>query len=181
MAELPMMVSEGDMVYDAKKHGARGWVWDVADDERGWPAIAYTALPKEDDHRYRYAKWDGEKWCDGELCRAGKWFPHTAEGKTEGEPHYSGGIVLDHNDPSIVYLSREVNGVFELEKWFTKNNGASWASEAVTENSPYDNVRPVVVRNYGKDGPRVLWMNNQDKYVHYSNYRGSLLMDIAKD
>jgi hypothetical protein len=42
------------------------------------------------------------------------------------EPNYSGGIALDHSDPSRLALSRSINGVFEIEFWSTNNGGQSW-------------------------------------------------------
>ena len=44
----------------------------------------------------------------------------------ETEPNYSGGIILDHSDPSRLVLSRSINGVFEIEIWTTPNDGLTW-------------------------------------------------------
>jgi hypothetical protein len=111
------------------------------------------------------------------LTEAGPWFPHTPPGAREREPNYSGGIVLDHTDPSQVYLSREKNGVFEIEHWSTRDKGKNWEVTAVTKNSRNDNVRPFVVRNHHDDSLRVLWMNIE-KYVHYTDYKGAIKMSI---
>jgi len=175
--ELPIRPEQADCVYDARKTGVRAWVWDIAFDKNENPIVAYTRLPAEDDHRYHYARWDGKQWQDTELCAGGGWFPQTPSGKTESEPHYSGGLTLDHSDPSVVYLSRPVNGVREIECWVTADGGKSWKSEAVTSNSKFDNIRPVVVRNHASDGPTVLWMNLHGGYVHYTNYRTAIKMD----
>ena len=175
---IPITPEQADLVYDASKTGARAWIWDVAEDEKGYPVIVYTRHPVEEDHRYHYARWNGKKWLDYEICRAGKWFPQTPENETEREPHYSGGIALDHKNPTIVYLSRPVNGVFEIEKWTTKNKGRSWRSEAITAGSKNDNVRPFVIRNNPAGAsPSVLWMNNR-KYVHYTDYETAIKMDV---
>ena len=97
-------------------------------------------------------------------------------GQREREPHYSGGVVLDHEDVDVVYLSRQVDGVFEVERWRTTDFGKTWSSTAVTEHSAHDNVRPFVVRNHSSSGPTVLWMCLDGDYVHYTNYRTSLRM-----
>jgi len=146
---------------------------DFAADSENRPVIVYTRLPSESDHRYHYARWTGISWDDHEICAAGPWFPRTPEGKTEPEPHYSGGIALDHNDPSAVYLSRRVDGVFEIERRQTRDGGATWTVEAVTAHSSRDNVRPFVIRNHPRDGPAVLWMSNAS-YVHYTSFRTSI-------
>lgn len=175
--ELPIRPDQADCVYDARKTGARAWVYDVAFDSNDQPVIAYTRLPAESDHRYHYALWDGKQWQDTELCTGGKWFPQTPQGKKESEPHYSGGLALDHTDPNVVYLSRPVKGVREIERWVTADGGKSWKSEAITAHSKFDNIRPVVVRNHAPEGPTVLWMNFHDRYVHFTDYLTSIKMD----
>jgi hypothetical protein len=180
MAGLPIKHKDADLVYDANKTNVRSWIWDIAADGKDRPVIVYSRLPEETDHRYHYARWTGKKWEDREICAAGPWFPETPEGKKEPEPHYSGGVTLDHADPSVVYLSRKIKGVFEIEKWTTRDDGKTWKSEALTTNSAHHNVRPFVVRGHPKKAePRVLWMNNE-KYVHYTDYRTAIKTDIPE-
>jgi hypothetical protein len=174
---LPIQHNEVDLVYDGKKDSVRAWIWDIALDSDKRPVIVYSRLPKQTEHYYYYACWDGEKWNDSKICIAGKWFPETPEGKEEREVHYSGGVVLDHSDPKIVYLSRQIKGVFEIEKWITKNNGKSWKSFPITANSKNNNVRPFVIRNHERRKPHVMWMNNK-KYVHYTDYKSVIKMDL---
>lgn len=176
--ELPFTPQQADCVYNARKAGVRAWVWDVAEDKNGRPVIAYTRIPSETDHRYHYACWDGEKWNDNELCAGGSWFPQTKPGQKEREPYYSGGLAIDHADASVVYLSRPVNGVREIERWATADGGKSWKSEAVTAGSKHDNVRPVVIQNHTPDGPTVLWMSLSGRYAHYTDYRTSIKCDL---
>ncbi|MDP4899024.1 MAG: glycoside hydrolase family 88 protein [Akkermansiaceae bacterium] len=175
--ELPISPDQADKIYDATESGIRAWIWEVAFDEKDQPVVVYTRHPSEKDHRYHYARWIGEEWQDTELCEAGKWFPQTPAGKTEPEPHYSSGLALDHKNPSIVYLTRPVEGVSELEKWTTADSGKSWNSEAITANSKHDNIRPFVLRDPTPDGPTVLWQTISGHYVHYTNYRCSIKMD----
>jgi len=175
--ELPFTPEKADCVYHASKTGARAWVFDVAEDQDGRPVIAYTRLPKETDHRYHYARWNGAAWSDTELCASGKWFPQTPAGKVETEPHYSGGLALDHQDPSVVFLSRPVNGVREIECWTTGDGGKTWKSKAITSGSAHDNIRPFVVRHGTPDGPSVVWLNLSGHYTHYTNYLASVKMD----
>ena len=177
VAQLPFTPEQADCVYSAAATGARAWVFDVAADEAGRPVIAYTQLPEETDHRYHYACWDGAKWLDTELCAGGKWFPQTKPGTKETETYYSGGLALDHDNPSVVYLSRPLNGVREIERWTTPDAGKTWKSEAVTSGSKHDNIRPVVVRHYSADGPTVLWLNLSGRYLHYTDYRASIKMN----
>lgn len=51
------------------------------------------------------------------------------------EPYYSCGIALDHSKPETKFLSREIKGIFEIEKWHTVNQVSNWSSEAITSYS----------------------------------------------
>lgn len=175
--ELPIRPEQADCVYDATKTGVRAWIWGLAFDAQDRPVIAYTRLPSEQDHRYHYARWDGRQWRDHELCGGGKWFPQTPAGGKEREPHYSSGLALDPANPAVVYLTRPVNGVRELEKWTTPDGGETWKSEAITSGSKQDNVRPYVVMHHAPDGPTVLWQNLSGRYVHFTDYRSSIKTD----
>jgi rhamnogalacturonyl hydrolase YesR len=179
MDDLPLDPAKCDRVYDGSTAG-RAWIWDIAE-QGGNPVVAYTRLPDETDHRYRYARWDGKQWLDFEITPAGKWFPHTAPGAKEREPHYSGGMALDRENADTVFLSRPVNGVFEIEKWRTPDGGATWKSEAVTANSKADNVRPFVIRNAPAGAPCLLWMNISDHYVHFTDFKTSIKINAPSD
>ncbi len=176
MDELPLIHGRTDPVYDGRLTGVRAWIWDVAADEQGNPTIVYTRLPQESDHRYHYARWTGQEWTDTEIVAAGGWFPQTPEGSTEPEPHYSGGIALDHADPSVVYLSRPVMGRFEIERRWTRDRGITWLSSVITTGSANDNVRPFVIRDHGVASPTVLWMENR-YYRHYLDYDSAIRID----
>jgi hypothetical protein len=175
---LPLTPARVDLVYDAEANGARAWVWDIALDADGRPVIVYATFPKEDDHRYRYARWEGDRWVDHEICAAGAWFPRPIpdERGRAYYVYYSGGVTLDHDDPSIVYASREVGGIHEIERWVTADGGRTWSSTPVTCGSSRDNVRPVVPRRHAPDGPQVIWMHGE--YDHYTQYETSLRMAL---
>lgn len=174
MTDLPLAPGEADKVYDAGLSG-RAWIWDIALDKAGNPVLVYAAMPEEHEHYYRYARWTGARWEDHQVCAAGRWFPQTPPGQQERELHYSGGIVLDHANPSIVYLSRLVGGVFEIEKCVTSDAGATWTSQPITHGSKRLNVRPFMPRGYpgGEDG--LLWMHGD--YPHYSKFKTGIKMN----
>ena len=106
---------------------------------------------------------------DTEFTPGGSWFPQTPAGQTEPEPHYSGGMAIDHANPSAVYISRPIDDVFEIEKWSTPDKGTTWRPQPVTVRSDAPNVRPVVPRGYRGPQDHVLWMRGG--YTHYTNYR----------
>lgn len=171
VAANPIEPSEADRVYDGKSAG-RAWIWDVAFDAKGAPILVHSVCPAENDHRYWYARWNGKSWDDALLAKAGGWFPQTPAGKIEPEPHYSGGIILDPVDPSIVYLSRpSPKGVFEIEKWSTGDGGKTWASLAITSGSAKGSARPILPHPMLGQRPArrfLFWMHGD--YVHYTNY-----------
>lgn len=179
MSALPLEPRQADVVYDATTTEEKAWIWDVAEDRHGSPVIVYARFPSDSMHIYYYSSWHEGKWTNHELVNSGGWFPQTPEGAVERETNYSGGIVLDHADPSTVYLSREINGVFEIEKWTTPDHGKTWTTHAVTANSAHDNIRPFVIRNYDEhDSLRVLWLNIE-RYTHYTDYKAAVKMNVV--
>ena len=175
---LPLDPKKSDVVYDAGESKEKAWIWDVAENGSGNPVIVYAQFPSDSSHVYYYSIYDGGRWNNYRLVDSGSWFPDTREGTTQREPNYSGGIALDHQHPSNVYLSREKNGVFEIERWSTDDKGKNWRVREITQNSHFDNVRPFVVRNHPGDSASVLWMNVR-KYFHYTDYQGDIKMSVV--
>ncbi len=174
MDSLPINHTDSDLVYNGGATGVRAWLWDIAADQTGHPVIGYTVFPRTTDHRYRYAKWDGRRWTDSEITRAGGWLPRTRQSENEREPYYSGGMALHHADPSVVFLSRKVKNAFEIERWVTDDSGKTWGSRAITSDSAHDNFRPIVPYGYGASKDHVLWMRG--RYRHFTDYTTTIRM-----
>jgi hypothetical protein len=162
----PIRPAQGDRVYDAARTHVSSWVWDVAVDRGGHPVVVYATFPSVRTHAYWYARWDGRRWVSHFMTFAGPTIsPRTIE--TE----YSGGITLDHAEPSIVYLSKRVHGWFELERWVTNDGGYRWRHMTVVRTPGADDVRPVVPR--GPSGSlRLVWLRGH--YGSYASYRTSV-------
>ena len=158
--------SRGDLVYDGPaNHRTSGWVWDVAIDRQGRPVIVYATFRKVSDHQYWYAKWNGQRWVSHFLTFGGPSIsPRTIE------QQYSGGIALDHSDPSIVYLSRKAGSGWEIQRWTTPNGGYNWSHRTVVAADGLDNVRPVVPRGGGP--VQLVWLRGN--YRSYTTYRTSI-------
>lgn len=163
----PILPRAGDLVYDGSKAHVSSWVWDVALDSRERPVIVYATFPSVRNHAYWYARWNGRRWVSHFMTFAG---PTISPGTIETE--YSGGIALDHADPSIVYLSRKVNGWFEIERWVTSNGGYTWQHSTVVRTPGAGNVRPVVPRGGGAGLIELLWLHGH--YISYTAYRTSI-------
>lgn len=167
VADGPISPQQADLVYDAEETGVRSWVWDVALDSAERPVIVYATFPSPSRHVYWYATWGGRRWISHRMAVGGPTIsPHTIE------KQYSGGLALDHANPSIVYLSRKVGRRFEIERWTTSDGGYHWRYSTVVRTRASDNVRPVVPRG-SPDGPiDVLWLHGQ--YNGYRDYRTSI-------
>ncbi len=159
------------------------WVSDIHLDRHGRPYVAYSVQkggagrPEKDhgeDHRYRYARWDGARWRDYEIAYAGsRLYP--------GENDYTGNIALDPADPDTVYIStnadprtgrplvsrRDGRRHWEIFRGRTTDGGKSWRWEQITRDSTCDNIRPIVPAPEGGYGA-VLWLRG--RYLAYTNY-----------
>ncbi|MBK8503869.1 MAG: BNR-4 repeat-containing protein [Saprospiraceae bacterium] len=174
--QLPFEPHDATLVYQPNEHSGRSWLADVAIDKKGIPYILYTRDPEPTDHRYHYSVFDQKsgKWIDREICKAGKWFPQTPPGTKERESYYHGNMTFDPLLPNVIYISRQINGRFEIEKRKTKDNGKTWKISSITSNSAYDQVRPYVPRNRPKNAdPIVIWMENK-RYVHWTDFDTSI-------
>jgi PKD repeat protein len=163
----PIAPADGDHVYDGVEPT---WVHDVAADSAGRPIILLASFPSASDHRYRYARWTGATWEVHEITPAGGSFREDG-----GSPYYSGGLTLDHEDPSRVYLSRQVGpGSWQVEAWTTADGGSSWTSQAVSPPVAERNVRPVSPSGMAAFGGdlSVVWMRGP--YPNYVDYQTSI-------
>jgi putative BNR repeat neuraminidase len=166
LAHAPIVPRQADLVYDGKAAHTSGWVWDVAFDTDGRPVVVYATFPNTNNHAYWYAKWDGRRWVSHFLTFAG---PSISPGTIEKQ--YSGGIALDHTHPSTLFLSRQVAGRFEIERWSTHDGGYNWQHSTVVRNGT-DNVRPIVPRGWTHGPMGLLWLRGN--YGSYTTYRTSI-------
>ena len=167
---------------DAKN---KAWTSDIHLDGDGRPYIAYSVHKSSEDHRYRYARWDGTRWHDFEISFGGRRL-------YRGEEHYTGNIALDPNDPDTVYVSADVdpsNGQplrssadglrhYELFKGTTPDHGRSWAWTPLTKNSSMDNIRPVVPV-WNKRQTAILWLRGS--YRSYTDYDLEVVGIVVRD
>ena len=159
----PIAPGAGDHVFNPT---VPTWVHDVAADAQGRPVILFATFPTAADHRYHYARWTGSAWAVREITGAGGSF--RGDG---GSPYYSGGLTLDHEDPSRVYLSRQVGpGNWQIEAWTTADGGANWVTQPLTPGSTDKNVRPVSPRGMEPftGDLSAIWMRG--RYDSWTNY-----------
>ncbi|GAA5221942.1 BNR-4 repeat-containing protein [Membranihabitans marinus] len=171
---LPFHPEDATVVYKATMETGRAWIFDVAIDKKDRPVIAYSRYPRVKTHNYHYAVYDDGQWIDHKIVYSGTWFPEDVHGQRQRELNYSGGLTLDPMDPSTLYFSHNVDGVFEISRGKTSNDGKSWKFKSITKNSTKDNVRPFVPR-YRKKGQKniLMWMEN-NHYIHFTDYHSSI-------
>jgi putative BNR repeat neuraminidase len=163
----PVRPSAKELVYNAARGHARAWVWDVALSPSGAPVIVYATFPSPAYSKYWYAAWNGHGWVTSFLANAG---PTISPGTIETQ--YSGGITLDHSDPSVVYLSRHVAGGWEIERWDTSDGGRQWHHGVVVPSDGTMNIRPVVPRGSSGGPISLLWLRGH--YGTYTSYQTSV-------
>jgi reactive intermediate/imine deaminase len=174
---------EGTLVFKGDA-GNVAWISDLHLDAQGRPYLAYSVqkdsgpgVPDErigQDHRYRYARWNGSRWTDHEVAYAGTRV-------YRGEDDYTGLIALDPHDPDHMYISTNADPVtgkplisaadgqrhWEVYEGRTANGGASWTWTPVTRDSTADNLRPIVPIWPG-DKVALLWLRG--KMRAYTDY-----------
>jgi hypothetical protein len=163
IGDPPFAPAEGDRIWNVETRRHHAWIHDVAFDAHGHPHIVYAIFHSPTDHRYRYARWTGAAWEDRQVTAAGRYFDDDG-----GEVQYSGGIVFDHANPAVVYLSRQVQQQWQVERWQTPDGGRTWNRRSLTSGSLEKNVRPFVVRGGGP-----LWMRGG--YVNFRQYRTAIV------
>ncbi|WP_209388406.1 BNR-4 repeat-containing protein [Rhodohalobacter sp. SW132] len=178
-AETERTTDDFTMIFEGDEENIP-WTSDIRIDADGHPYIAYSVTKDRIrtgeggmDHRYRYARWDGEQWNDYEIAYAGTRL-------YANEDEYTGLIVLDPDDPDIVYISTDVQPEsgeplisestgepqYEIFKGSTSDSGENWNWEAITEHSAEDNIRPYITSD-GSDRA-LLWLRGE--YRTYTDY-----------
>jgi hypothetical protein len=145
-----------------------GWTAELERDEHGNLYGLFTArygtevadnLTGDGDHRLFYAKFDAttSSWSTTEL---GKMGPPLHS----GEQDYTGIGTIHPNDPSTIYISTNFDprddsqlNKHEIFKGITQDHGSTWHWAAVTENSTYDNLRPIIP-SWDANNTAVLWL-----------------------
>ena len=174
-SRLPIRPPQADTVHSMGRTGLRSWVQDIAATRSGRPVIVYAVFPSPRRHQYRYARWNGRRWRHHTIVKNSG----PSISSVRFERFYAGGITLDHNNPSIVYLSRRVGKVNEIEMWRTRNRGRTWSRTKITSNSPTDNIRPIAPRGLHPRETEVLWLRGH--YGHYRTFRTSVYTDSPWD
>ena len=161
ISEAPSPVAFTELFAGAADRVA--WTVDLELDAAGNPYAAFSVQVdgaagrgKRDprfgqDHRYYYARWDGDAWQVHEMAHAGTCL-YTKESD------YTGLVALDPQDPNFAVISTNADPVtgaplvsksdgkrhWELYRGRTTDGGKTWDWKAITQNSEEDNLRPII-------------------------------------
>lgn len=176
-------VSDVTTVYDGGASGNNPpKQYDLQTDSNGNPVVVFTEHVEtgsgggDGDYRARWAKWDGSQWVVGAEI--------TAMGGAMPENHYyEGGLSLDSQDPTTVYVSVEQDSRnYQIQEWTTNDGGSTWSkvrdrSRGVgTITNPTKRGRPISPRDH--DGSvSVLWF--EGKYGGFTNYLTRIQRDTS--
>lgn len=104
-----------------------------------WPE--WTAGAKD----WYYARWNGSSWDVTNVVSDG----------TTGAAWVEGGFSPEYADPSVAWLSRSTGGHYQVFRYKSWDNGATWTATQIST-SPSDDFYPVAVRNAGR--LRAIWL-----------------------
>lgn len=181
LAEGLARPEDGTRVFEGGP-GRVAWIADMHLDRRGRPYLAYSVQMNDagkkpghcgQDHRYRFARWDGKRWQDTEMAFAGSCL-------YAREDDYTGLVALDPHDARVVYISTNVHPAtgaplisradgqrhWEIFRGVTRDF-RKWQWAAVTSDSKADNVRPIVPEWRGRQRA-LLWLRG--KMTTYRDY-----------
>ncbi len=182
---------EGTQIFAGDANNV-AWCCDLELDEQGRPFAVYSiqknsaGLPVGqggEDHRYRYARWDGTRWHDHQVAFAGSRL-------YAQEDDYTGLISLDPDNLNHVYISTNADPLtgkpliskvdgqchYEIFHGVTPDGGRTWNWSAITSNSSADNLRPVVPRGSTRNTV-LLWYRGN--YHTYTNYQTEIVAHIT--
>ena len=147
------------------------WTCAIARDPAGNPQVGYSVYHTHDDHHYRVASWDGKAWQDRQIAYGGRCL-------YDRESSYTGLMAFAPQDPTRIFISTDVDpssgefsgGVHEIYEATVgpKDDVTTIRWKAVTANSEFKNIRPIVVAG---DGYEVLMWLGGAPWHHFEDYQ----------
>ena len=170
-ATKPFDYTNPTLVYDGST--TMGWLWDIATNGSGHPVVVYATFPgavpnvSATDHRYNYGAWSGSAWSTHEFASAGGRILTGDQPSGNHQEFYSGGVCLDHSDPTIVYGSIGLGSDrWDMYRYVTADGGASFSSTALTSSGK--NIRPMSVQGHDASLQVIWFAGTYTTYIDYS-------------
>lgn len=147
--ELTALTPSNALVYSdiTQVHAATAWSWGGSIDPLGRPATVMM-VDTGSDNAIKVARW-----------RSGAWQVDTVVASVGGQltgNQYGSGCAIHHEIPDIVYIARKATK-WEMWRYTSQDDGATWTGVQLTSGSPVDNVWAEVVHNPGA-GLEAIWL-----------------------
>jgi len=154
--DLPLSLTDLSLIYDDSS-ASPARAEDIRIDSNGNPVVTYVVYEGGDykDHRYKYAYWEGSSWVEKEVTSS---IPLNEDSGITNDYLYWGGLAIDPENLNALYLSQDVNGVFEIQKAETLDGGDTWNFTDITSESSEDQFRPRPVESPHPDF-KLIWMS----------------------
>jgi len=145
------------------------WPLDLATDA-GNPVTLFQARADGDpsDHRFLYARHDGDEWHVDHLAEAGGHL-------YDAQPDYTGLAAIDPDDTNRVVVSTTVDprsgrslDHHQLFAGETHERGATWEWHSLTPDATRDNLRPIVPA-WNDPRTALIWMHG--RYSGYTDWK----------
>jgi hypothetical protein len=156
-ASLPFGPSDVAQVYGGS---LRAWPFDAVlrPDDNTPEVVIQIATSGETDNELRDYRYRGGSWVGNAIVSAGGiWVANI-----------SPGVVFDHQNPDTTYLARLISGKWELWRYRTYDDGATWTGTAMTSSSAVNNLTPSPVYGHNGQMPVVWFRGSYTDYNHYS-------------
>ena len=174
---IPFDVTTLTPFYSAPAGQPQAWIGSIAigPDGNPWMAIVQffarpTAAGQPDDKRYLFSRWTGAAWTDPvQICTAGGGIDTDF---VQGAGYSYGGMSFDPLDPSVIIVSRSVNGKpHQLWRYTTEDSGATWTGRQITF-LPYKVFQPDFIRGATVEPRLVATIDELGLYNHYLSFEG---------
>lgn len=158
-ADLSPIYQPGE-VFDGVEMG-RAWTVDLAVHE-GNPIALFSARAEDEatDHRYFYARHDGDDWAVAHVAKAGRYL-------YSGEKDYTGLAAVDPSDPRRVVISTAIDPTDESELEHRHlfagemtDTIEDWTWTDLTPDTTADNIRPFIAR-WEVDHTALVWLSGR--------------------
>lgn len=148
-AGMPFAPADLTKVCDGAAMGGGNFPVGIAYTTDGYPVIANSLyLASGTDNSYCDLRWSGSAWAVNiiQASAGGVFFSNQ-----------SPGVSVDWGDASVYYLGLKVGSQFEMFRFETADDGATWASRQLSFDSTAPNIRPSQVVGHG-DALACVWL-----------------------
>jgi len=118
-------------VHDGATNGSLQAPWGISSTGPTLTWIAYDPTGSGSDTIYWYGRFSGGSWSVHQI------------GDTGSLPsNIMGGIAIDRNDPSKLYVGKTASGVWQMFLYQTSDGGATWTTTQLTHDTDQPNTWP---------------------------------------